>query len=755
MTNNDPQGKRFPFRLCEVLEQEYVSLHQQQTWQADWLLHPGDVAVAKLTQRLRDAAHDLPMSPAHAIRQRLADTELDLAAEPDFAFEQRLLDALNALLRAERLLYDPGWLQPDSEAYRLSALRADEANEDSRPAMSDAAQQGASEHAQLNRLLLEAAFGPDLVARVDATRLTRLFERVHRLPPSGIMRSALCLSGGGIRSASFGVGALQALAAHGVLDKFDYLSTVSGGGYVGSWLSTWIYRHPQRLAGVTQALRASTQHEGSQWESKIEPEPDPIRFLRSYSHFLNPKAGVFTLDTWAWIGLYLRNLTLNWLIIIPLLLLLLLAPRVFAALAAVFAARSEPVDPWLFWCATLAGISVVLCAILNRPSATDPARRARQMPAVRPSQPRAVDKLLDRIKQPHWILALGVAPLLLFSTILALLVWGLPAGKTQLPLDALVRWIVTVPLFDLPSVLPVILLDNILVWGEGIILVAWLLSLALLPSGPWRMRVQELGAMLLAGALTWLIVSRLSIAFIGSTGDSARPMLSGTIYPLHLYAMLGVPGVVLAILAGMTLFIGIVSKKKWIDDEDREWWARFGAWILVATLSWVVLSAITLLGPLLLFEWPRLLGALGGLSGLAAVLLGKSALTPGPKSAGVESHNKLLAALGVNTTALLAALFLAVFLAALSLLTSGLLIALRASTSAWWTASAACAGQPVLSDAWQVLARAQVHTEVVCQTPLLDLLIALAVLAAIALIAAFNINLNKFSLHAAYRIRIA
>ena len=41
-------------------------------------------------------------------------------------------------------------------------------------------------------------------------------------------RSALCLSGGGIRSATFGLGVLQVLAKKGLLSEFNYLSTVSG-----------------------------------------------------------------------------------------------------------------------------------------------------------------------------------------------------------------------------------------------------------------------------------------------------------------------------------------------------------------------------------------------------------------------------------------------------------------------------------------------------------------------------------------------
>lgn len=51
--------------------------------------------------------------------------------------------------------------------------------------------------------------------------------------------SGIALSGGGIRSASFSLGVLQALSHNGWLKKFDYLSTVSGGGYIGSSIS-WL-----------------------------------------------------------------------------------------------------------------------------------------------------------------------------------------------------------------------------------------------------------------------------------------------------------------------------------------------------------------------------------------------------------------------------------------------------------------------------------------------------------------------------------
>lgn len=50
-------------------------------------------------------------------------------------------------------------------------------------------------------------------------------------------RVGLALSGGGVRSAAFNLGVIQAFDSRGMLREIDYLSTVSGGGYAGSFLS--------------------------------------------------------------------------------------------------------------------------------------------------------------------------------------------------------------------------------------------------------------------------------------------------------------------------------------------------------------------------------------------------------------------------------------------------------------------------------------------------------------------------------------
>jgi len=104
---------------------------------------------------------------------------------------------------------------------------------------------------------------------------------------------------------------LQGLARCGLLDKFHYQSTVSGGGYIGSWLSAWINR--EGLTSVTAQLAYQSE------QTRPNPEPLEIQNLRSYSNYLSPRLGMFSADSWTLIGTYLRNLLLNWCVIIPLL----------------------------------------------------------------------------------------------------------------------------------------------------------------------------------------------------------------------------------------------------------------------------------------------------------------------------------------------------------------------------------------------------------------------------------------------------
>ena len=77
---------------------------------------------------------------------------------------------------------------------------------------------------------------PDESARVtaDDVKAREVSWHLQKQPDEPLV--GLAFSGGGIRSATFGLGVLQALNALGVFRHVDYVSTVSGGGYIGGWL---------------------------------------------------------------------------------------------------------------------------------------------------------------------------------------------------------------------------------------------------------------------------------------------------------------------------------------------------------------------------------------------------------------------------------------------------------------------------------------------------------------------------------------
>ena len=138
--------------------------------------------------------------------------------------------------------------------------------------------------------------------------------------------SALCLSGGGIRSATFNLGVLQALAKNKMLGDFDYLSSVSGGGYIASWLQAWIHRQ-QQDEGTSRQVFEQLGGRSDKPVDPLAPEPRPVDHLREFSNYLTPKLGLFSGDTWTAAAIILRNLLLNWLVILPLLAALVVIPQ--------------------------------------------------------------------------------------------------------------------------------------------------------------------------------------------------------------------------------------------------------------------------------------------------------------------------------------------------------------------------------------------------------------------------------------------
>lgn len=155
-----------------------------------------------------------------------------------------------------------------------------------------------------------AAIAEDEAAAVESRR-----EGIASATEAGRNAVGLALSGGGIRSGTFCLGVVQSLAQKGLLREVDFLSTVSGGGYTGSFLT-------QRLGHGEDHGAVAAPH---------GPDPEPIRYLRQRARFLS---GNNLKQRWSMVTATLAGLLLNW--TTPLFLI--------AALALV--ATFIPTIPW-------------------------------------------------------------------------------------------------------------------------------------------------------------------------------------------------------------------------------------------------------------------------------------------------------------------------------------------------------------------------------------------------------------------------
>ena len=171
------------------------------------------------------------------------------------------------------------------------------------------------------------------------------------LPPENL--AGLALSGGGIRSATFCLGVLQGLRERNLLGVFDYLSTVSGGGFVGGWWSAWLSRRPMpnppraselfpRLEQLEpdryppRLLDADTTDGSETTDATLSASVgDAIHHLRLYANYLTPRKGALSADLWRAITTISRNIVLTWLVF---------GLVLFAAmlLASAYYVRSDP-----------------------------------------------------------------------------------------------------------------------------------------------------------------------------------------------------------------------------------------------------------------------------------------------------------------------------------------------------------------------------------------------------------------------------
>jgi hypothetical protein len=535
-------------------------------------------------------------------------------------------------------------------------------------------------------------------------RLKAIYSRIHALDKR---RAALCISGGGIRSATFALGVIQGLARLNLLKDFDYLSTVSGGGYVGSWLSAWIHRHPQAADGVFNQLKDKPR-------SALEPEPKPIRHLRAYSNYMTPQLGLLTADTWTLVATVARNLILNWTVFLPLMLAALLVPRFCVSFVRVN--LPEPTKDYV-----LTGL-LLLAFILGVISVV-------YMEVFRPSNNKYQEKQYqNRAGQPgflKWCLVPTLGMALLLS-----IYWGW-LRNSDVPLE-----VQTSPMLGIRIEYP----WAFLLFGFLLYVVAWIVSSIWLR----RFAVAELITALVVGFSGGIFL------WLAATGTFPQPVFDGnaSIPETAVFVCFALPLLLVFLLLAVTLFVGLASRRT--SDEDREWLARFGAWVLIAVVVWSAISALVIFGPYWLLKagvWAQAaVATAGGISGLITIIVGRSAKTAASEANESEGEQSPIRSFAL---AVAAPVFALIVLVGLSLGTTELIASLKSLLA-----------NRALGVDWHLegieggLASWDLHMIVVHNTSLRVLVLIAAILLAIGLLMSVCININKFSLHSMYRNRL-
>ena len=413
---------------------------------------------------------------------------------------------------------------------------------------------------------LHGPLPPDHRATADpATRLKTIWSAVHNLKPR---RAALCISGGGIRSATFGLGILQGLARCGLLEKFHYLSTVSGGGYIGGWLSAWIHNSEGGLPDVVRQLAEPRT------DARPNPEPKEIQNLRSYSNYLSPRFGLLSADSWTLAGTYLRNLFLNWWVIIPLLGAVLTLPWIYTVGVDVVSAAlhlSTAINRRCLHCSRCRYMGI------NLPCGGN----------LRWSQNR--------------FLYFCLLPLLLASVLMTThWAWFMYYGRH------LLAW----PLFGFG---PAHTWVPFLYLGITIHLFSWVGSL--LPSHGFRFF--EFLAVIITGAIGG------GLLWLGATQLFPQPIAK-----MELYTVFAVPLFMALFFLAIMAFAGVSSR--WTNDQDREWWGRATGWLIAVAVGWMVISSLVVLGPYLLSVSISAIWTVttGGIAGTLTVLAGRNSSIP-------------------------------------------------------------------------------------------------------------------------------
>jgi hypothetical protein len=578
-----------------------------------------------------------------------------------------------------------------------------------------------------------------------AERICQLKDRPLKSMLHDMESTAVCLSGGGIRSASFSLGILEGLARFSrraagaakqrpLLDALDYLSTVSGGGYIGGWLMAWAQRSD--YSQVIDQLGAAAPTSG-------DPEPQPIRHLREYTSYLSPRYG-FTLDTLTLFAIVVRNMILNWMILVPLLVALFCLPEFLYNFSY----------GWAFGPRTSAGARIVVMmglavvCVLSA-SATAVWRMARPTYKSPADSQKEGGTFLEL-----WFFALPVlaSAWLVGEASARAYVSGALRGWSVLHLAAWLMAYTAVPPLSM-AVVRVCLL-----WPSDS------------EQRPNPFRKHDGSEQVAWGRLVWSFVAPLIVAALAalSLAECAlrvgnRLVKPGPWHPVigQDFVVLVVPIVVVVMMLASTLLTGLLTHIE--REEEREWWARAGGLLFSCLLCWLALNSIAFFAAdWLHFMGASILAALGLGAGYIGSAAGLSAATASGlkrvKAEQLTEFEKFLSKHGMIAPLAsgIALLCLALVIAAL---TKGLRVKLYGRLMGVVMSPDPSALQHYL---FQVLGmtvhvgKAARWIRTVDQLKL-DTLAAFLVFAGVCLLALFAnmfININTFSLHGMYRMRL-
>ena len=481
----------------------------------------------------------------------------------------------------------------------------------------------------------------------QAANLKEIYETVHGALNDRPHRplAALCFSGGGIRSATFNLGVLQGLARIGVLGKFDYLSSVSGGGYISGWLAAW--RHHARMTpkpgdtpDAAEAKVFSDLAESQPPGRPLAPEPKPLDHLRQYSNFLTPRTGTLSVDLWSAVAIVLRNLLLNWTMLLPVLAALVAIPQLCMLVVQAEIGTSLAIACMLG--ALVTGLLAEFAAFWMRTA---------QLRADGNSERRS--PFLG-----HWGVLGATVGLLWISSLLTVLAaaWAplYPDGQLAVP----------------GAVLPFALI--LLLFGP---LLGWAVAEFAMPTarGVRRPFWPELSGLVISGFLAALLLEKLYDTF-------GRWLIS---HPA-LFVAAAIPTVLMVHLLARAFFVGWSSlgegrtradapdahattahesaaqtaaphttaagqertategradgamaepasmripRPAGIADMDREWWARLSGWVLLAALTWLIASGLVLAAAPRVERLAAYVAGMGGVAAAVVAVLGKSGAT--------------------------------------------------------------------------------------------------------------------------------